>query len=81
MTAKMDRKARVQDLASDIQKSSAFEAQSVKELLELLVEDAKDALLEAQPSEFLKLQGEAAALRRLQTMLTRAVPRLRQGVE
>lgn len=73
----MDRKARVQDLASDLQKSTAFEAVAVKELLFLLIEDATEALVDAQPADFQRLQGEAQALRRLYGMVTRAVHSLR----
>lgn len=73
----MDRKARVQDLASDLQKSSAFEAAAVKELLTLMIDDATEALVDAQPADFQKLQGEAQALRKLHTLVTRPAPALR----
>lgn len=74
MDRKVDRKARVQDLASDLQKSSAHEAAAVKELLQLLIEDAKEALLDAQPADFQRLQGEAQALRKLHERVTRPAP-------
>lgn len=77
MTRKADRKVRVQELASDLQKSTAFEAAAVKELLELMIEDAKEALLDAQPGDFHKLQGEAQALRKLLNMVTRVAPTMR----
>lgn len=81
MARKLDRKARVQDLASDLQKSNAFEASAVKELLELKIEDAKEALLDAQPADFQRLQGEAQALRKLYEQVTRPAPILRKGAE
>ena len=67
----MDRKARVQVLASDIQKSSAFEAAAVKELLALLIDDATEALVDAVPHDFQRMQGEAQALRKLHVLVTR----------
>lgn len=76
-TRKMDRKARVQELAGDIAVSSAFEAAAVKELLELMIQDATEALVDAQPADFQKLQGEAQSLRKLFTLVTRPAPALR----
>lgn len=76
-TTRVGRKTRVQELAADLQKSTAFEAIAFKELLVLMIDDAKDALLDAQPSDFHKLQGEAQALRKLHTLVTRPAPALR----
>lgn len=80
-TTKLDRKVRVQELASDLQRSSAFEAAAVKEMLELMIEDAKDALLDAQPNDFQRLQGEAQSLRKFHMLVTRPAPKLRGGAE
>jgi hypothetical protein len=74
----MDRKARVQELAADIAVSSAFEAAAVKELLELMIADATEALVDAQPSDFQRLQGEAQSLRKLFTLVTRPALRSKE---
>lgn len=79
---KADRKTRAQELVHDLQRSTAFEAAALKELLELKLEDAKGALLDATPDDFQRLQGEAQALRKLHTQVTRpAPPSLREGVD
>lgn len=77
MTPRMDRKARVQELASDLQKSSAFEAVAVKELLTLMIADATEALVDIPSTDFQRQQGFAQALRQLHTMVTRPAPALR----
>lgn len=72
MTRKQDRKARVQELAGDLAKSPNFEALAIREMLQLLLEDAKDLFVDALPADFNRLQGEVQTLRKLHTLVTRA---------
>lgn len=67
-----DRKARVQTLAGDLQRSNSPEAHAVKELLQLLLDDVKDALVTTSGEGTLLAQGEAQSLTRTLTLLTRA---------
>lgn len=73
-----DRKARQQSLASDLQKSVSAEALATKELVGLLLEEAKDNLVAARGEDVYRAQGEAAALQRLLTMLTRPTAPMQQ---
>ena len=66
------RKSRAETLASDLQKSTAPEALAVKELVQLLFEEAKHKLVRSEGEDMLRLQGEARAFDRLYTQLTRA---------
>jgi hypothetical protein len=68
---KKDRKARVEQLTIELQKSIAPEAIAVKELLILLFEEAKNKLVSSEGDQTLRLQGEAKALERLYIQLTR----------
>lgn len=74
----MERKARKQQLAGDLQRSTAFEAAAAKELLGLMLEDAKEEMLDAQPSDLLFAQGRAKALREVLILLTKPGPKLRE---
>jgi hypothetical protein len=71
---KQDRKARAAKLANDLYRSSLPDAVGVKELLTLLIEDAKDSLIEASGDDTLRLQGEAKALLRLHRAITTSSP-------
>jgi hypothetical protein len=65
-------KERLQLLASDVRKSQAEAANSIKELLGLLATLAKDTLVEATSAEEMyRLQGEARVLNRLLLMVTK----------
>lgn len=70
---KSNRKERTQQLANDLQKSSLYEVNAMRDLVDLLFEDAKDLLVSASGDELLRLQGEARALERLYSKLTRPV--------
>jgi hypothetical protein len=66
-----DRKARVQQLASDIRRAGDGSSHAIKELLALQIEQAKDSLIASgEGAETLRLQGEAQALTRLHELLT-----------
>jgi hypothetical protein len=64
------RKEQVRQLASKLQLSTAEEAQQVKEMVGLLLEDAKHNLITAEGESLLRLQGEARALQRINEQLT-----------
>lgn len=76
--AKASSKARVQELASNLQKSIAAEAAWAKEIVALLLEDTKNNLVTAQGDDMLRKQGEAQLLQRLHTDLTRPSPVTRE---
>jgi hypothetical protein len=64
-------KERRQLLASDIRRSQTEVASALKELLNLLISDVKDSLVAAEGIELTRLQGEARALDKLLTMVTK----------
>lgn len=66
-----DRKARVQQLAQDLQRDNSPGALATKEILHLLLEDAKHSLITTTGEATLLKQGEAQAIDRILTMLTR----------
>jgi 4-diphosphocytidyl-2C-methyl-D-erythritol kinase len=65
-----NRKERVRQLAGKLQSSTAEEAQQVKEMVGLLLEDAKHNLVSAEGAALIRLQGEARALQRIYEQLT-----------
>lgn len=71
---KRDRKARASQLVNDLQRSTAFEVVAIKELVNLLYEDAKHKLVMGEGDNLLRLQGEARALQRLYEDLTTPSP-------
>jgi hypothetical protein len=71
---KTTHRARREQLISDLQKSSLYEVEMMRELVGLLFEGAKNSLVEAQGSQMLQLQGEAQAFSRLLKQLTRPSP-------
>jgi hypothetical protein len=64
------KKSRQQALAAEIRRSNDGNALAIKQLLGLLVDDAKDNLVSSVGETTLRLQGEAQALTRLLAMLT-----------
>ena len=76
--SRQERKARAQALATDLQKSSTHEASAAKELVDLLFEEAKEALVTASGEETIRLQGEARAMERLYKKLTVSAPTAKQ---
>lgn len=68
------RKERLHRLESELSKSSNLETDQARELVGLLLEDAKDALVSSVGEETLRLQGEAKAFKRLVDKLARAAP-------
>jgi hypothetical protein len=64
-------KERRQLLASDIRRSQTEAALALKELLNLLISDVKDSLVAAEGIELTRLQGEARALDKLLTTVTK----------
>jgi hypothetical protein len=63
-------KERLRDLAKVVRSSGDASSHAVKELLPLLIEMAKDSLVEAQGIELTRLQGEVQALKRLYASFT-----------
>jgi predicted RNA binding protein with dsRBD fold (UPF0201 family) len=66
----MTKKEQARRLASNLQKSTAPEVQQVKEMIVLLLEDAKHSLIAAEGDAILRLQGEARSLQRIYELLT-----------
>lgn len=64
------RKDQARQLANSLQKSSALEAQQVKQMIGLLLEDVKHNLITAEGDALFRLQGEARLLHRLFEQLT-----------
>jgi hypothetical protein len=64
------RKDQARQIASDLQKSSTSEVQQVKQMIALLLEDAKHNLVLAEGDVLVRLQGEARLLQRLYEQLT-----------
>lgn len=72
-------KERVQLLASDIRRSQSEGSVAIKELLPLLIAQAKDSLVDAEGVELSRLQGEARALGKLLTLVTVEPPAIKKG--
>jgi hypothetical protein len=64
----VDRKARVNLLAKDIATSNSHDAISVKELVGLLLDEAKDNLVATSGDATLRTQGQATAYMRLKRL-------------
>lgn len=76
----VSRKARVQELASNVRRrTSDPTADAVKELLGLMVDEVKDNLVNSTGDLTLRLQGEAQVLSRLLGLLTKEPPKITQG--
>lgn len=80
-TPKQDRKYRVGELIQDLSKSQNFEAMAIKELLEIMLDDAAHQMVECDPNDLNRLQGEARAFRKLYLMLTRPPVSARQEIK
>ena len=68
------RKQQVQELANDIHRSVALEAIMIKRIVGLMLDEAKDKLINAQGDDLLRCQGEAQVLKRLHKDLTVTSP-------
>lgn len=69
------KKERQQQLANDLSKSTIYEVQAARELLQIQLDSIKDKAVSHQPVEDMyRLQGEAAAIQRLQSLFTRVAP-------
>jgi hypothetical protein len=64
------RRERARQLASGLQQSGTSEVQQVKEMIGLLLEDAKHNLVTAEGDALIRLQGEARLLQRIYEQLT-----------
>ena len=67
-------KQRVTEIATILQASPATEARLAVEMVQLLVESSREALVNAGPTEVFVLQGKAQAYDRLLKMLTERSP-------
>jgi hypothetical protein len=63
-------KERLQELAKVVRSSGDSSSHAIKQLLPLLIEMAKDSLVEAEGIELTRLQGEVQALKRLYASFT-----------
>lgn len=68
----MDRKTRINQLASDIVRSTSREALSIREIVALLIETTKDDLVNSDGNDTLRLQGQAIGLAKLHRMVSTA---------
>lgn len=71
---KTKRKARVTDLSDELLRSNSREADMIKELVRLLIDDAKDSLVTFEGDGMHRQQGEARALIRLYELVTKPSP-------
>lgn len=76
-----DRKARVNQLAADILRSNDGSSIAIKEILALLLEDAKHNLVESQGETTLLLQGEARSLTKLLRMVSEMPTNIARKIE
>jgi hypothetical protein len=67
-----NRKEQVQPLANRLALANSQEADEIRKLVGLMIEDAKDKMVEATGEEVIRCQGEARALQGLLKKLTRA---------
>jgi hypothetical protein len=75
---KQDRRERAARLSDDLHRSTAPEALAVKELVDLLLEEAKHKLVSSEGEMTLRLQGEARAFKDLSDKLRHGVPTMRE---
>lgn len=73
---KRSRKEQIGQLASELQRSTGREADIIKQLVDLLFEEAKAKLVNSEGDVTLRLQGEARALEALYRQLTVPSPTL-----
>jgi hypothetical protein len=67
------------ELARDLCESRNQDAYAIKELIQLMIDDAAHVMVECDPDDLLRLQGEARAFRKLYLMLTRPPVSARPG--
>lgn len=75
----MSPKEKRQQLASDIRRSQSDAATALKALLPLMLDEVKDSLVDAEGLELTRLQGEARAIKKLLTMITREPVAIKKG--
>lgn len=63
-------KERLKELAKTVRQTGDASSAAIKQLLPLLIEMAKDSLVEAEGVELMRLQGEVQALKRLLASFT-----------
>lgn len=73
-----ERRERLNQLLSDLAKSTSPEVMWMRELFELQFEDAKDRLINADGVDFPRIQGEARYLEKFHKQLAAASAMLRQ---
>jgi hypothetical protein len=75
-------KERVQQLASDVRRANSEAALAIKELLVLLISEAKDNLVHSPAgTDTVRTQGEAQAFIRLHSMVTKEPPSIKRAGE
>ena len=72
-TPDLEKRRREDELTKLINRSTALEADSIKQLLKIRLEHAKERLVTATDADMLKIQGEAQCLKRLHQDLTRPI--------
>lgn len=72
-----ERKERIHQLQADISKSTSPEVMWLRELLELLYEDAKDRLVDASGDDIPRIQGEARSMEKFFRQISAASALLR----
>lgn len=67
-------RARAYELADSLRRTGSAEYSMIRELVGLLVEDARTRLVDAQQNDMLGVQGEARAFEKLYRRLTETPP-------
>lgn len=76
-----ERRERINQLISDLAKSTAPEGEWLRELMTLQFEDAKDRLVDAQDADIPRIQGEARFLEKAHKQMIAASALLRSNRE
>ncbi len=74
-----DRRERINVLQSDLAKSTSPEVAWMRELWDLQFEDAKERLVDAEPQDIARIQGEARYLEKYTKQMHAAGALLRRG--
>ena len=74
-----DRKAKIDELQTNIARGTSPEVKLMLELWDLLLEDVRDRIVAAEGSDIPRLQGEARFLERFSKQMTAASALLRSG--
>lgn len=72
-TPDLEKRRRELELLKTVNNSTALEADAIKQLLKMRLEQAKEKLVTATSEDMLKVQGEAQCLRKLYHDLTRSL--------